>query len=396
MKNTTSYLKKYQPGSHFLQIPGPTNIPNRILRAISKPIIDHRGPDFAQLTLSLLDRLKQLFKTSSHVFIYPSSGTGVWEAALVNILSPGDKILAFETGHFTTLWKNIASKLGLEVEFIPGDWRSGVNPKMVEEKLLQDTEKQIKAIQIVHNETSTGVTSGIREIRQSMDRANHPALLLVDAISSLGCTDYRHDEWGVDVTISASQKGLMLPPGLGFHAVSNKALEAAKTSKFPKTYWDWNPILENNEKGFFPYTPATNLLFGLDEALSMLFEEGLENVFERHNRLAAATRSAVDAWGLENLCENSEEYSNSTTAVLMPDSCNADELRQIILARFNMSLGTGLGKVKGKVFRIGHLGDMNELMLAGTLSGIEMGLSLAGVPHKKGGINAALETLRKS
>lgn len=391
-----SHFNKYQPGTHFLQIPGPTNIPDRILRAISKPIIDHRGPEFAELTFSLLKRLKQILKTSSHVIIYPSSGTGVWEAALVNILSPGDKILAFETGHFATLWKNVAVNLGLEVEFVAGDWRSGVNPQVVEGKLLQDTERQIKAIQIVHNETSTGITSRIQEIRQAMDRANHPALLLVDAISSLGCADYSHDEWRVDVTISASQKGLMLPPGLGFHAVSNNALEDAKKSKFPKSYWDWAPILANNEKGFFPYTPATNLLFGLDEALTMLFEEGLENVFERHNRLAATTRCAVDAWDLQNLCLNSEEYSNSTTAVLMPDSCNADELRQIILERFNMSLGTGLGKVKGKVFRIGHLGDMNELMLAGTLSGIEMGLSLVGVPHKKGGIDAALNYLQNS
>lgn len=396
MNNLSSSINTHQPGRHFLQIPGPTNIPDRVLRAIAKPIIDHRGPEFAQFTLRLLERLQNLFKTSGPVMIYPSSGTGVWEGALVNVLSPGDQILAFETGHFATLWKNVAVKLGLEVQFVPGDWRSGVDPQIVEGELRKDSSQRIRAVQVVHNETSNGVTSRIPEIRQAMNQANHSALLMVDCISSLGCTDYRHDEWGVDVTISASQKGLMLPPGLGFHAVSSKALEASKTSKFPKSYWDWTPILENNAKGFFPYTPATNLLFGLDEALNLLFEEGLENVFARHDCLAAATRCAVDAWGLENLCLNPEEYSNSTTAVLMPEGYNADELRKIILERFNMSLGTGLGKVKGKVFRIGHLGDFNELMLAGTLSGVEMGLSLAGVPHKKGGIKAALEYLQNS
>ncbi len=383
----------YRSGRHFLQIPGPTNVPDRVLRAMAKPTIDHRGPEFAKLTHELLKGLKQIFKTSGAVVIYPSSGTGAWEASLVNTLSPGDKVLMFETGYFATLWRNMAVKLGLDVDFIPGDWRYGVDPVMVEEKLIGDKKQNIKAVMIVHNETSTGVTSRVTEVRKAIDRAGHPALLMVDTISSLGSIDYRHDEWGVDVTIGCSQKGLMLPPGLGLNAISDKALKASKSARLPKSYWDWEPMINDNQSGFFPYTPSTNLLYGLLESLSMLLEEGLEDVFARHFRLAEATRRAVKAWGLEILCENPEEYSNSLTAVLMPDGQNADDLRNLILKRFDMSLGTGLGKLKGKIFRIGHLGDFNELMLAGTLCGIEMGLTLANVPFARGGVTEALDYL---
>jgi len=383
----------YQSGRHFLQIPGPTNVPDRVLRAMAEPTIDHRGPEFAKLTHELLNGLKQIFKTPGTVVIYPSSGTGAWEASLVNTLSPGDKVLMFETGYFATLWRNVAVKLGLDVDFVPGDWRQGVDPAMVEEKLIEDKKQNIKAVMIVHNETSTGVTSRVNEVRKAMDRAGHPALLMVDTISSLGSIDYRHDEWRVDVTIGCSQKGLMLPPGLGLNAISDKALKASKSARLPKSYWDWEPMIYDNKSGFFPYTPSTNLLYGLRESLSMLFEEGLENVFARHLRLAEATRRAVKAWGLEILCLNPEEYSSSLTAVLMPSGHNADGLRNLILKKFNMSLGTGLGKLKGKIFRIGHLGDFNELMLAGTLSGIEMGLALADVPFSKGGVTEALDYL---
>ncbi len=382
-----------RPGRHFLQIPGPTNVPDRILRAFARPTIDHRGPEFAGLTRSILSRLGQVFKTPGPVVVYPSSGTGAWEAALVNTLSPGDRILMFETGHFAAQWRDLALRLGLEVDWVPGDWRHGVDPATVEAKLADDRNHTIAAIALVHNETSTGCVTQVDEIRAAMDRAGHPALFLVDVISSLACMDFRSEEWGVDVVIAGSQKGLMLPPGLGFNAISTRALEAAGRARLPRSYWDWNPILQANESGFFPYTPASNLLFGLNEALEMLLEEGLEHVFERHERLARATRQAVQAWGLEILCLEPREYSNSLTAVLLPADCDADALRRLILERFDLSLGTGLGKVQGKIFRIGHLGDFNELMLAGTLCGIEMGLRLASVPHQKGGVEAALDYL---
>ncbi|MHC4792507.1 MAG: pyridoxal-phosphate-dependent aminotransferase family protein [Planctomycetota bacterium] len=370
----------FQNGRHFLQIPGPTNVPDRILRALSRPTIDHRGPEFAQLALSVLDDLKRIFQTSEPVVIFPSSGTGAWEAALVNTLSSGDKVLMFETGHFATLWQKKAFNLGLEVEFVPGDWRHGVNPAIVETKLAEDSAQKIKAVAVVHNETSTGVTSRVAEIRHAMDHAKHSALLLVDTISSLASIDYRHEEWGVDVTVCCSQKGLMLPPGLGLNAISQKALQASKSAKLPRSYWDWAPILEANKKGLFPYTPATNLIYGLREAIDMLEGEGLQNVFLRHARYAEATRCAARAWGLEILCANPKEYSSSLTAILMPKGYSADAFRKVILENFNMSLGNGLGKVADKVFRIGHLGDFNDLMLAGTLSGVEMGLALADIP----------------
>ncbi len=385
----------YISGRHFLQIPGPTNVPDRILRAMARPTIDHRGPEFAKLTHEVLEGLKQVFRTSGTVVIYPSSGTGAWEAALVNTFSQGDKILMFETGYFATLWQNMAMKLGLDADFVPGDWRHGVDPVVVEKKLSQDRSHSIKAVMIVHNETSTGVTSHVTEVRNAIDRSQHPALLMVDTISSLASIDYRHDEWGVDVTIGCSQKGLMLPPGLGLNAISDKALKASKSARLPKSYWDWEGMIKDNKSGFFPYTPATNLFYGLRESIRMLLEEGLENVFARHYRLGEATRRAVRSWGLEILCLNPGEYSNSLTAVLMPDGSNADVLRELILKKFNMSLGTGLGKLKGKIFRIGHLGDFNELMLAGTLSGIEMGLALAKVPFSKGGVTEALDYLSK-
>jgi alanine-glyoxylate transaminase / serine-glyoxylate transaminase / serine-pyruvate transaminase len=382
-----------QSGRHFLQIPGPTNVPERVLRAIAQPTIDHRGPEFAELALDLLRRVKPVFGTRGPVVIYPSSGTGAWEAALVNTLSPGDRVLAFETGHFATLWRDMAEGLGLVVDFVPGDWRRGVDPAVVAERLAADTAHGIAAVMVVHNETSTGVTSRVPEIRAAIDEANHPALLLVDTISSLGSIDFRHEEWGVDVTVSCSQKGLMLPPGLGFNAVSEKALAVA-TARLPKSYWSWTPILEANERGYYPYTPATNLFYGLREALQLLETEGLANVFARHDRHAAATRAAVRGWGLEVLCADEREYSSSLTAVLLGKEHDADKVRRIILDRFDMSLGTGLGKLAGRVFRIGHLGDFNDLTLAGTLSGVQMGLELAGVPVNPAGLQAALEILR--
>ena len=383
----------FQSGRHFLQIPGPTNVPDRVLRALSRPTIDHRGPEFAELSLAVLDGLKRIFQTSGHVVIYPSSGTGAWEAALVNTLSPGDKVLMFETGHFATLWRNMAVALGLEVDFVPTDWRHGVDPEVVEQKLVEDKNHQIKSVMAVHNETSTGVTSKIPPVRAAMDRADHPALLMVDTISSLASIDYRHQEWGVDVTVGCSQKGLMLPPGLGLNAISEKALRASKSAKLSRSFWDWEAMLTANKIGFFPYTPATNLLYGLQEAIHMLEEEGLPNVFSRHDRHAEATRRAVQAWGLEVLCADPQEYSSSLTAVMMPEGYDADALLDTILKKFDMCLGIGLGKVKGKIFRIGHLGHFNDLMLAGTLSGIEMGLSLAGIPFSKAGAAAALEYL---
>ncbi len=382
-----------KPGRHFLQIPGPTNVPDRVLRAIAQPTIDHRGPAFAPIAREALDGLQRVFQTSGHVVIYPSSGTGAWEAALVNTLSAGDKVLMFETGHFAALWRDMAARLGLQVDFVPGDWRRGVDPAIVEEKLAEDRGRAIKAVAVVHNETSTGVTSRIADVRRAMDDARHPALLLVDTISSLGSIDYRHDEWRADVTVSCSQKGLMLPPGLGFNAISEKARAASSFARLPRSYWDWEPMIKDNAAGFFPYTPATNLLYGLREAVCMLMDEGLVNVFARHQRFGEATRRAVAGWGLEILCAKPEEYSNALTAVVMPAGHDADAFRRIVLERFDMSLGTGLGKLKGKIFRIGHLGDFNDLMLAGTLSGVEMGLAASGVPFTRGGVTAALEYL---
>jgi alanine-glyoxylate transaminase/serine-glyoxylate transaminase/serine-pyruvate transaminase len=384
-------------GRHFLQIPGPTNVPDRILRVISQPTIDHRGPDFARIGRQALDGLKRVFQTTGSVVIYPSSGTGGWEASLVNTLSPDDRVLMFETGHFSALWREVAIRFGLDVDYVPGDWRRGVDADILERKLTEDREKRtIKAVAVVHNETSTGVTSRIDEVRRRLDRAQHPALLLVDTVSSLGSIDYRHDEWGVDVTVSCSQKGLMLPPGLGFNAISEKALAASASARLPRSYFDWASMIRDGQSGFFPYTPATNLLYGLCEAVEMLFEEGLANVFARHARHGEATRRAVRAWGLELLCLAPEEYSNTLTAVLMPEGHDADRFRALTLDRFNMSLGTGLGKLKGRVFRIGHLGGFNDLMLAGTLSGVEMGLAAASVPFKPGGVTAALEYLAAS
>ena len=385
----------FQPGKHFLQIPGPTNVPDRVLRAMDYPTIDHRGPEFAEIAKRVLDKIKLIFKTSEPVIIYPGSGTGAWEAAIVNTLNEGDKVLMFETGQFSSLWWEIAKKFKLNIDFVPGDWRTGADPEILEKKLKEDTNHEIKAVFVVHNETSTGVASRIGECRKAIDNAKHPALYMVDTISSLASIDYKHEEWKVDVTVGGSQKGLLLPPGLSFNAISSKALEASKKAKLPKSYWEWGPMLKNNENGFFPYTPATNLFYGLDEAINMLLEEGLENVFARHKRHAEATRLAVKAWGLEILCKNPDEYSNSLTAVMMPEGHDADALRKVILDNYNMSLGMGLNKVKGKVFRIGHLGDFNDLMLSGTLAGVEMGLAKAGVPFKKGGILAALDYLSK-
>jgi len=381
-------------GRHFLQIPGPTNVPDRVLQAIAMPTIDHRGPEFAELGKEIVGGMKRVLQTAGTVVIYPSSGTGAWEAALVNTLSPGDRVLMVETGHFATLWRQMASRLGLDIEFVPGDWRHGVDPAQLAEKLAADREHRLKAVCVVHNETSTGVASRIPEIRAAIDEARHPALFMVDTISSLASIDYRHDEWRVDVTVAGSQKGLMLPPGLGFNAISDKALEAAKTAKLTRSYWDWQAMSETGHTGFFPYTPATNLLYGLREALKMLLdEEGLPSVFRRHGRHAEATRRAVSGWGLEVLCADPREYSNSLTAVLVPDGYDADRVRETILDGFDMSLGTGLGKLKGKIFRIGHLGHFNDLMLCGTLCGVEMGLHRAGIPHHAGGVAAALEYL---
>ena len=378
-------------GRHFLQIPGPTNVPDRVLRAIDRPTIDHRSADFAALGAEVLEGLRAVFQTRAPVIVFPASGTGAWEAAIVNTLSPGDRVLMFETGHFAALWERMAERFGIEVELVPGDWRRGADPSVCEARLRAN--RNIKAVMVVHNETSTGVTSRIQTIRKAIDAAKHPALLMVDTISSLGSIDYRHDEWGVDVTVAGSQKGLMLPPGLSFNAVSEKALAASRISRLPRSYWDWEDMLKHNPAGFFPYTPATNLLYGLREALRMLREEGLANVFARHARHAEATRRAVRAWGLEIVCANPEEYSSSLTAVLMPPGHEEQALRRVILERFDISLGAGLSKLQGKAFRIGHLGDLNDLTLAGTLAGVEMGLQLAGVPHSAGGVRAAMDYL---
>ena len=386
----------YNSGRHFLQIPGPTNVPDRVLHAMSYPTIDHRGPDFQVLGADVLERIKPIFGTTNPVIIFPASGTGAWEAALVNTLSPGDQVLMFETGHFATLWQSMAQRLGFEPELIESDWRHGADPAAIEKRLSEDKDHEIKAVAVVHNETSTGVTSRIAEIRKAIDNADHPALLLVDTISSLGSIRYEHDAWGVDVTVSGSQKGLMLPPGLSFNAVSDKALEASKASRHPRSYWDWQEMLGPNDAGFFPYTPATNLLYGLREAIDMLEEEGLQNVFARHDRHAEATRRAVTAWGFDIVCANPAEYSSALTAVLVPDSVDPDALRRTILENFDMSLGAGLSKLKGKAFRIGHLGDFNDLTLAGTLSGVEMGLKRAGIAHQSGGVQAALNYLAET
>ena len=383
----------FKSGRHFLQIPGPSAVPDRVLRAMDMPTIDHRGPEFAVLGKTVLAGLRTVFGTAGTVVIYPASGTGAWEAAIVNTLRQGDRVLMYETGHFATLWRTMAGRFGLQVDFVPGDWRHGVDPADVEARLRDDAGHAIKAVMVVHNETSTGVTSRIPEVRAAMNRAGHPALLMVDTISSLGSVDYQHDAWGVDVTVSGSQKGLMLPPGLSFNAVSAKAMTASEKGGMPRSYWDWRDMLGPNANGYFPYTPATNMLYGLKEALTMLQEEGLPNVFERHARHAAATRAAVRAWGLEILCQDAREYSPVLTGVLMPDGHDADHLRAVILENFDMSLGQGLARVKGKVFRIGHLGHFNDLQLMGTLGGVEMGLHAAGVPHQQGGVAAAMDVL---
>ena len=388
--------KNYMPGKHFLQLPGPSNVPDRILRAMDYPTIDHRGPEFSNLANDCLEGIKTIFKTKSNVIIYPASGTGAWEAALVNTLNEDDLVLMVETGHFASLWNKMAHRLGIKTEFLKTDWQRGAMPEKIYERLKKDTEHQIKAICVVHNETSTGCTSRIKEVRDAINSANHDALLMVDTISGLASMEYKHDEWGIDVTVSGSQKGLMLPPGLSFNAISEKAIKISKKSGMRRSYWDWEEQIEANRSGSFPYTPATNLLYGLKEAIKMLHEEGLEKVFKRHDRHAKATRLAVQAWGLEVLCKEERDYSSVLTAVVLPETHNADNLRRIILENFNMSLGNGLSKLSGKVFRIGHLGDFNDLMLMGTLTGIEMGLDLAGIPHQKGGAARASEALIKS
>ena len=387
-------LNSHPSGRHFLQIPGPTNVPDRILRAMDHPTIDHRGPEFNALAKKVLSGIRNIFQTRQPVIIFPSSGTGAWEAALVNTLSPGDLVLMWETGHFASLWKKMADRLGIKAEFMGGDWRKPADPATIEQRLKADTGHAIKAVCIVHNETSTGVVSNVSAVRRAIDQARHPALLLVDTISSLGSIDYRHDAWGVDVTVAGSQKGLMLPPGLSFNAISDKAVVASRTSRMTKSFWSWEEMLASNANGWFPYTPATNLLYGLSEACDMLLEEGLDAVFARHARHAEATRIAVKAWDLEILCSDADAYSGSLTAILMPEGHDADAFRKVALENFNISLGQGLTKVAGKVFRIGHLGDFNDLTLMGTLAGVEMALGLAKVPCKAGGVQAALTYLR--
>jgi alanine-glyoxylate transaminase/serine-glyoxylate transaminase/serine-pyruvate transaminase len=386
-------MPQYRSGRHFLQIPGPTNTPDRVLRAIAQPTIDHRSDDFAVLTRELMAGLQSIFKTTGPVIVFPSSATGAWEAAFVNTLSPGDKVLSFEIGEFARLWTELAKRLGLDVDLVSSDWTRGVDPAAVEAKLAEDRDHQIKAVLVVHNETSTGSTSRLADIRRAIDRAGHPAMFFVDAVSSLGSIDLRQDEWGIDVTVAGSQKGLMLPPGMSFNAISAKAIAASQSARLTKSYWAWAPMIAANAAGFFTYTPSTNLLFGLRESLRMLGEEGLDQVFARHRRLAEATRAAVRAWGLEILCRCPEEYSPVVTTVMMPEGFDADALRRITVDRLNLSLGAGLGRLSGKAFRIGHLGDFNELMLMGTLCGVEMGLSLAGVPFNKGGVAAAMDGL---
>jgi alanine-glyoxylate transaminase / serine-glyoxylate transaminase / serine-pyruvate transaminase len=383
-------------GRHFLQIPGPTNVPDRVLRAMDMPAMDHRGPEFAELGFAVLEGMQRMFRTRQPVIIYPSSGTGAWEAAIVNTMSPGDRVLMYEVGHFALLWKTLAERFGLEIEFVPGDWRNGVDPEDVEKRLRADKDHRFKALMMVHNETSTGVTSRVAEVRKAIDAAKHPALFMTDTVSSLGAIDYRHDEWKVDVTVSGSQKGMMLPPGMGFTAVSEKALLASRTAKLPRYFWDWQEMLKHNADGFFPYTPNTNLLYGFREALAMLKEEGLDNVFQRHKRHGEATRRAVRGWGLDIQAKNPSEYSPVVTTVVMPDGHNAEQFRKIVLEKLDMALGAGLSKLAGKVFRIGHLGHFNDLTLAGTLAGVEMGLKLAAVPHKANGVAAAMDYLSET
>jgi alanine-glyoxylate transaminase/serine-glyoxylate transaminase/serine-pyruvate transaminase len=386
--------RKYVPGKHFLQIPGPSNVPDRILRAMDFPTIDHRGQDFFDLSKKCLLGMKKIFKTDSHVIIYPASGTGAWEAALTNTMSTGDTVLMVETGHFASLWCKLANRLGIVTELIPTDWRRGAVADKIKDRLLSDNSNQIKAVCVVHNETSTGCMSNIKEVREAIDQANHGALLMVDTISSLASSNFCHDAWGVDVTVAGSQKGLMLPPGLSFNAVSEKALEFSKSSNLPKSYWAWDDYIASNKTGAFPYTPATNLFFGLSEALDMLFDEGIEEVFKRHKIHGEATRLAVQAWGLEVLCLENKDYSNTLTAVLLPDGYDADNLREVVLQNYNMSLGNGLSKLSKKVFRIGHLGDFNDLMLVATLGGIEMALGKTNIPHQAGGTLAAMQLLK--
>lgn len=387
------FASKHIAGRHFLQLPGPSNVPDRVLRAMDNPTMDHRGPDFGEFGKQLLEKVKSVFKTQGHVVIYPASGTGAWEAALVNTLSPGERVLMCETGWFASLWREMAERLGLRPEFIKGDWRRGADPAAIEEYLRADTTHAIKAVCVVHNETSTGATSRIGEVRAAIDAADHPALLLVDTISGLASMDYRHDEWRVDVTVTGSQKGLMLPPGLSFNAISGKALTASDTAKLPRSFWDWKHMIASNATGYFPYTPATNLLYGLDAALDMLAEEGLDNVFARHDRHAEATRRAVRHWGMEVQCADPRHYSSVLTAVRLPEGHSANGLRATILEKFNMSLGNGLGQLNDRVFRIGHLGDLGDLQLVGTIAGVEMGLAAAGVPHKPGGTQVAMACL---
>ncbi len=385
--------KTVKRGRHFLHVPGPSNVPDRVARAIDNPIIDHRGPEYVELCKAVCAGMSRIFGTSGPVTIYPSSGTGAWEAALLNTLSPGDKVLAFETGHFANLWRIMAERLGLAVEFVPGDWRHAIDPAEVESRLAADKGHAIKAVMVVHSETSTGVLSPVPAVRQAMDRAKHPALLMVDTISSLAVHEFRQDEWGVDVAIGGAQKGLMLPPGLGFNAISKKALAANKTAKLPRGYFDWQPMVDANESGLYPFTPATGHFFGLREVVAMIEEEGFDRLFARHARLAEAARRATRAWGFDVLCANPSSYANALTAVVVPEGVNADALRGVILDRFDISLGAGLGKVAGKVFRIGHLGWVNEPMLMGALTGIEMGLAVAGVKHQRGGVQAAMDYL---
>jgi len=388
--------KNYLPGKHFLQLPGPSNIPDRVLRAMDYPTIDHRGPEFSKLALECFKGIKKVFKTNNNVIIYPASGTGAWEAALVNCIKENDLVLMVETGHFASLWQKMANKIGIKTEILATDWRRGIDPSRIEDRLKQDKENHIRAVCVVHNETSTGCSSNIIEIREVMNSLDHDALLMVDTISGLASMNYEHDNWGVDVTISGSQKGLMLPPGISFNAISEKALNISKKTGMRRSYWDWQEQIKMNETGFFPYTPATNLLYGLKESIKMLEEEGLEKIFKRHDRHAKATRIAVQSWGLEVYCLEEKNHSSVLTAVLVPDKYNADHLRKIILENFNMSLGNGLSKLQGKVFRIGHLGDFNDLMLLGTLNGIEMGLSMSNIPHQKGGVEKASQFLRES
>ena len=386
-----------QNGKHFLQIPGPTNVPDSVLRAISYPTIDHRGPEFSNMTKNIIEGLKEVVKgKESTPIIFPSSGTGAWEASLVNILSEGDRILMFETGHFSTLWKTMAEKLGFTVDYISGDWRSGVDAEKIADVIKKDKDHNIKAICMVHNETSTGVTSKIPSIIKMIKSLRHPAIIMVDTISSLGSIDYSHDDWDVDVTVAGSQKGLMLPPGIAFNFVSEKAIEASKSNNYKRSFWDWNEMITNNINGFFPYTPSTNILFGLEEALKLLKKEGLDNVFKRHERHANATRLAVKNWGLELLPLNEDEYSNSLTSIIFNEGVNADFIRKIILEKFNTSLGTGLGKWSGRIIRIGHLGDFNDPMLLGTLSSVEMGLSLGEIDYNSGGVKSAMNYLEKN